>query len=196
MVWAGEIDPSVYNIQQRWANLNYSNESSDEVVEGLKVLSEEAEALLAHNSSNVELRVWSGIVLSTLANKKGGLGALGLVKQAKERLESAIEQDPTALHGSAYASLGVLYHKVPGWPLGFGNNKLARKNLEAALDVDPEGLDTNFFYADFLADAKDTSKAIEHLQIALQSTQLEGRPVADAGRRKEVNALLEKLSSN
>ena len=192
--WSSQVVPAVYDIQQRWASFNYSPESNiDAAVEGLELLSEEVEALVETSPNNVDIKIWSGIVLSTLANKKGGLGALGLVKQAKARLESAIEQDPEALHGSAYASLGVLYHKVPGWPLGFGSDKLARKNLEAALGVDSQGLDTNFFYADFLADAKETNKAIEHLEIALQAPQLEGRPVADAGRRNEVNALLKKL---
>ena len=184
---------SVYEIQQGWAKLNYSSEPNKEVVEGLSLLADQANRLADENPENTELQIWSAIVLSTLANKKGGLGALGLVKQAKAKLEIALEQDPIALNGSAYASLGVLYHKVPSWPLGFGNDGLARKNLEAAINIDPNGLDTNFFYADFLADAKDYKGAIEHVQLSLSAPTLENRPVADAGRRREAQALLAEL---
>ena len=45
------------------------------------------------------------------------LGALGLAKQARADFEQAIKLDPTALDGSAYTSLGVLYYSVPGWPV-------------------------------------------------------------------------------
>ena len=39
--------------------------------------------------------------------------------------------DPKALDGSAYASLGSLFYQVPGWPIGFGDDK---KAAESALD--------------------------------------------------------------
>ena len=55
------------------------------------------------------------------AGAKGGLSALNLVKQAKGLYESALKLQPDALDGSAYNSLGVLYYKVPGWPVGFGD---------------------------------------------------------------------------
>jgi tetratricopeptide (TPR) repeat protein len=185
----------IRDIQQRWAKLNYSEDSKKLVVRGLKELAEETEALANSAPENADLQIWSGIVLSTLANKKGGLGALSLVKRAKAKLEEAIKIEPTALGGSAYASLGVLYHKVPGWPMGFGDEDLARESLQKALKINPTGLDVNFFYADFLADTKQKSAAIEYLKIAQAAPTLAGRPVADAGRRKEVQTLLAKLSN-
>ena len=57
--------------------------------------------------------VWEGIIVSSLAGEKGGLGALPLVKQAKALYEQAIQINGNALDGSAYNSLGVLYYKVP-----------------------------------------------------------------------------------
>ena len=57
-----------------------------------------------------------------------------------------------ALDGSAYTSLGTLYYKVPGFPIGFGDHKKARQLLEAALKVNPDGIDSNYFYGEYLFD--------------------------------------------
>ena len=35
------------------------------------------------------------------------------------------------------SSLGVLYYKVPGWPIGFGDKDKARDLLQKALAVNP-----------------------------------------------------------
>ena len=35
--------------------------------------------------------------------------------------------------GSAYTSLGTLYFKVPGWPVGFGDEEKAEELLRKAL---------------------------------------------------------------
>ena len=40
------------------------------------------------------------------------------MKEAKARLEIAIQAGSAALDGSAYTSLGSLYYQVPGWPVG------------------------------------------------------------------------------
>jgi Tfp pilus assembly protein PilF len=75
---------------------------------------------------------------------------LSLAKDAKKPLEI----DESALNGSAYASLGTLYHKVPGWPLGFGDDDTAKEMLEKAMLINPNGIDSNYFYGEFLFDEK------------------------------------------
>ena len=55
-------------------------------------------AAKAHRASEqhpgrAEALIWEGIVLSSWAGEKGGLGALGLVKQAKVLYEQAIQID-------------------------------------------------------------------------------------------------------
>ncbi len=98
--------------------------------------------------------MWEGIVVSSWAGEKGGLGALSLVKQAKTIYEQAIKIDGKALDGSAYNSLGVLYYKVPSWPLGFGDKDKAGELLQKALAINPQGIDPNFFYAEYLAETR------------------------------------------
>ncbi len=134
--------------------------------------------------------IWSGIIKSTFAGAKGGLGALSLAKGARADLEHAMSLDANALDGSAYASLGTLYFKVPGWPLGFGSDKKARQMLENALTLNPDGIDPNYFYADFLRDQGDYEKAEQHLLKALQAAPRPERPLADKGRREEIDLAL------
>lgn len=90
-------------------------------------------------------------------------------------------------------SLGVLYYKVPGSPIGFGDDDRARRLLREALALDPNGLDSNYFYGDFLYDQGDSAGAKSYLQKALRAPHDATRPVWDAGRRREVQALLVKI---
>jgi Tfp pilus assembly protein PilF len=116
-----------------------------------------------------------------------------MVKQAKALYEAAIRIDGQALDGSAYNSLGVLYYKVPGWPLGFGDKAKAREMLQKALAINPAGIDPNYFYADFLVQTEEPQKAGAYLEKALTAPARAGRAVADEGRRAEVRLLLDKV---
>ena len=101
--------------------------------------------------------------------------------------------DPQALQGSAYTSLGTLYYKVPGFPIGFGNKNKAREYLQHALAINPDGVDPNFFYGEFLLEQDEYEQALEHLQKALQAPPRPGREQADAGRRKEIEMLIARV---
>ena len=78
--------------------------AADEKEKAFEGLADEAEQFVAHYPGRAEPLIWQGIVLSTYAGAKGGLGALGLVKEARKSLEAALEIDPDALDGSAYLS--------------------------------------------------------------------------------------------
>ena len=145
---------------------------------------------MASEPQAAELRIWHGIVLSTWAGAKGGLGALGLVKQAKAELEKAIELNPQALDGSAYTSLATLYYQVPGWPIGFGDDDKAQALFQQALHLNPNGIDPNYFHGDFLLRQKRYNEARAALKKALAAPDRPGREVADAGRREEARNLL------
>jgi len=136
--------------------------------------------------------IWEGIVVSSLAGAKGGLGALGLVKQAKTLYEGALKLQPEALEGSAYNSLGVLYYKVPGWPVGFGDKVKAQELLQKALAINPRGIDPNYFYGEYLIETGKPADAVAYLERALGAPARPGRDLADAGRRDEAKVLLVK----
>ena len=117
------------------------------------------------------------------------------MKQAKGLYEAAIAINGNVLDGSAYNSLGVLYYKVPGWPVGFGDKDKAKELLQKALAINPKGIDPNFFYAEYLVETRQADQAMTYLERALQAPPRPGRQVADAGRREEVRALMEKIKA-
>ena len=122
--------------------------------------------------------------------KKAGSVHSSLAKQAKALYEEAIQLDGNVLDGSAYNSLGVLYYKVPGWPLGFGDKTKAQVLLQKALAINPQGIDPNFFYGEYLLETRRADEAVAYLERALQAPPRPGRPLADSGRRDEARALL------
>ncbi|MDM9650064.1 tetratricopeptide repeat protein [Pseudomonas wenzhouensis] len=179
-------------LQTRWAEINYQTPEKQRE-EAFAKLVTEADAALASEPEAPELLIWRGIILSTQAGAKGGLGALSLVKDAKASLEQALAIDPQALAGSAYTSLGSLYYQVPGWPIGFGDDQQAEKMLRQALAINPDGLDPNYFYGDFLQRQKRFEEARAALEKALAAKDRPGRELADKGRRAEAQALLQQV---
>ena len=181
-------------LQTRWAEINYQLPEAQREAAFAK-LSEQAKQALAAEPKAPELLIWRGIILRTYAGAKGGLGALGLVKEAKASLEQALEEDPRALSGSAYTSLGSLYYQVPGWPIGFGDDDKAEALLKQALAINPDGIDPNYFYGDFLYRAKRYEEAKQALNKALQAPPRPNRASADQGRREEITKLLKQVEA-
>ena len=176
----------VEKLQTRWAEIKYTMPKNEQE-KSFASLIVEAEKSRALNNSAPNI-IWEAIIRSTYAGAKGGLGALDQVKQAKKLFEQAIKLDPQALDGSAYTSLGTLYYQVPGWPIGFGDDKQAKSMLLKGLSYNPEGIDSNYFYGDFLLQQKQYAEALKSFEKALQAAPRPGRELADEGRRKEIEA--------
>ena len=188
---AGPVEDAVAEVQHEWEITRYQTPAKEREKRFEALVTKAHQVSEAHPGRSEPL-VWEGIVVSSLAGEKGGLGALGLVKQAKGLYEQAIAISPEALEGSAYNSLGVLYYKVPGWPIGFGDKKRAEELLKSALKLNPKGIDPNFFYGEFLLEQKRPADALAHLERALEAPARPGRQIADSGRREEARALIEK----
>ena len=189
---AGPVDDAVAELQRDWEQVRYQAPAAERE-KRFEALAAKARKVSEGAPGRAEPLVWEGIIVSSWAGEKGGLGALGLVKQAKALYEHAIQIDGNALDGSAYNSLGVLYYKVPGWPVGFGDKTEARELLNKALAVNPQGIDPNFFYGEYLAETQHPQEAATYLDRALQAPARPGRQLADAGRRTEAKALLDKV---
>ena len=185
-------DASLAQVAKSWAAATYSTPAPKKL-DAYKAALADAEHAVSQYPMMAEPKIWQAIILAGLARAQGGLGALGEAKQSRDLLLEAEKIDATAMDGSIYATLGSLYAKVPGWPIGFGDKKKARACFEKALAIDAFSLDSNFFYADFLAEEGDYRGASEHLERALAAPPRIGREDADQGRREEVTALLSQL---
>ena len=194
-VWAAPVDDAVAELQRDWEVIRYQAPAGERE-KRFESLSAKARKVTETYPGRSEPLIWEGIIVSSWASEKGGIGALSLVKQAKADYEQALQIDAKALDGSAYNSLGVLYYKVPGWPLGFGDKARAKDLLQKALAINPQGVDPNFFYAEYLVETKHADEAMPYLEKALQAPPRPGRQIADSGRREEVRALMAKIKSN
>jgi tetratricopeptide (TPR) repeat protein len=186
------LQTELSGIQQEWARVNYQVTDAAQKTAQFEALEKRAEAFVKSNPGRAEPLIWQGIVLSTWAGAKGGLGALGLAKRARQPLEAALKIDPAALDGSAYTSLGTLYSKVPGFPAGFGDDDKAEELLKSALKLNPDGIDANYFFGEYLFDQDRYAEAVTFLANALAAPPRPNREVADQGRRAEATALLAK----
>ncbi|HUD40865.1 MAG TPA: hypothetical protein VMR06_02590 [Dokdonella sp.] len=189
------LAPDVSAVRDRWAEVAYEVPKADRQAAYEALVKQAAAAREAH-PGDVPALIWEGIVLSSYAGERGGIGALGLVKQARKDFEEALAAQPDALNGAAYTSLGALYYQVPGWPIGFGNDETARKLLNQGLAVNPDGIDSNYFYGDFLRDQHDYVGAAAALEKALAAPPRPGRELADRGRREQATAALAEVRSH
>ena len=182
-----KLDASISSLQHDWAKANY-NTPKDAQEAAFKNLSEQAHQVSEKHGNAPEALIWEGIANASYAKAKGGIGALKFAEKSRDLLLAAEKANPNALQGSAYTSLGSLYYKVPGWPIGFGDKKKAKVYLEKALQLNPDGIDPNYFYADFLSEKGDYKQAITYYEKALAAPARAGREDADEGRRLEVEA--------
>ena len=180
------------DIQHEWEHIHYQipKDQQDAAFPHLEGMTD---ALIKEYPGRAEPLIWKAIVLSTHAGVKGGLSALSMVRDARDLLEQAEKIDPTALKGSIYTTLGSLYYQVPGWPLGYGDDKKAESYLKKALAINPDGMDPNYFYGDFLYRKGDYRGALSTLEKAMHAPDRPDRPLADAGRRKEIQEVIAKI---
>lgn len=187
---ATPLDASIAQLQHAWATANYQTQEKDREV-AFKKLVEEAHQITASNPNRAEPLIWEGIITSTLAKYQPKLSAGSTAKSARDLLLSAEKIDANALEGSALTSLGSLYYKVPRF-ISFGDHDKAREYLERSLKISPNGIDQNYFYADFLLEEGEYAKALEYFKKALKAPARPGREDADAGRHADIQEGIKK----
>ena len=191
------VDEDVFQLKKTWEQLKYKTPVSEQE-KGFELLLAQSEKVTAKYPGKAEPLVWQGIIEGTFAGVRNGirgqLAALSLVKDAKQHFEQAIQIDSHGSNGAAYTSLGSLYYQVPPWPIAYGDNDKAKEMLLKGLEINPDGIDANYFYGEFLFKSGELNKAAESLKKALLADPREGREIADEGRKKEINDLLKKIA--
>lgn len=193
LVHAAPGDELVRPIQDRWAEIKYKAPEKQQA-DLYHELAVQASQIRKGNPNLASALIWEAIVISSEAGARGGLGALSLAKEARALLEESLKLDERSLNGSAYTSLATLYAKVPRWPIGFGDKEKADTLFRKSLAVNPDGIDPNFFYGEYLINQDQMAEGRRYLEKALAAPARPGRELADQGRRQEIRALLAKTS--
>lgn len=189
---ATAFEGALFSLKNRWEH-TVTDMPANERESTLKALAGEVEQLVEEHQDEADVLVWQGIILASYARERGGLGALGTAGDARDALEKAIEIDPQGLNGSAYVTLGALYDRAPGRPLGFGNSETAERMFQRALEIRPDGIDVNYYYAAFLKEEGNEQAAREHAQRAVNGNARASRQVSDEALRRDAETLLNQL---
>lgn len=180
-------------IEKRWVEAKYEITNEEARLDVLNKLAAQLTDTIKVPNQNADAYIWRGIVLSTKGSIIGGLSALGTVEQARDDFEHALTINPQAMKGAAHMYLGVLYGRVPGWPVAFGDDDKAEEHFRKALAINPDGMDVNFFYGEFLADEGEYQRAYDHFEKALSVEKRDGSKAADAGRRGEIGKAMKAI---
>lgn len=189
------FDGALHDLEIRWETVKFTIPPGDKQTAEMEKVGAQADALLSHYPNRVEAEIWDGILKSEQASMASAFSALSLAKQARAVLEKAYTENPAALDAGAPTSLGVLYYRVPGFPIAFGDNKKARSLLEQATTAAPQGLDAWYFYGDFLMNEGETDKARQVFTYALSIPENQQRPLWDKSRRMVIKEDLAKLQA-
>ncbi|MFT5395097.1 MAG: tetratricopeptide (TPR) repeat protein [Gammaproteobacteria bacterium] len=187
-----EINTEIQQVQKEWARIKYTIEKKQHE-SALKNLALKATSIRMLQPDNADAHLWEGIVLSTYGGAIGTLRALDAVTKSRDALEKSLKIDPEASKGAANTYLGTLYVLVPEWPIGFGDLDLAKQYLDKAIMLNPDDIDANLYYGDFLKKKKKYKQAEVFYKKALSAPARPGREVADEGRRNEAKERLAEI---
>jgi tetratricopeptide (TPR) repeat protein len=192
---ADAVDAEVHRLQSTWEAIKFGVPEGDEQTAKMNALGDDADAVAAKYPDRPEVLIWDGIITSERASLASMFSALGLATRARDILEQAYKMAPAKLDAGATTSLGVLYYRVPSFPVGFGDKKKARQLLEQATKLAPTGLDAWYFYGDFLYEQKEYSKAAEAFRHALSLPPHPDRPEWDKNRRLVIEERLASIAA-
>jgi tetratricopeptide (TPR) repeat protein len=186
-----DFDVPILMIAQGWDEVRHKIRDEPSQIAALGALAADVNILAQRYPSDRRIRVWQGIVLAGQADVSNWADALRFAEQAR-RLLLAAEHDcldqTTAVQ--LEIALGAIYDKAPGFPISFGDSTEAERHFRSAIAGDPDGLESNYYYADFLVRRHRYGEAKAMLQRALQAASREGREIGDNGVREDAAELL------
>jgi hypothetical protein len=161
---AAPVDDAVAELQRDWEVIRYQTPAAE------REKRFEALAARAHQASErfpgrAEPLVWEGIIVSSWAGEKGGLGALSLAKQAKAMYE-AVDRDrrPARSTDRPTTAWGSCTTRCPAGRSASATRTRQRDLIQKALAINPKGIDPNFFYGEFLIETKHPEEAVTYLE--------------------------------
>jgi tetratricopeptide (TPR) repeat protein len=192
-VAAQDMRSALADIEQQWARISYQSAAMDERA-AFQALSRQTDEIAQQFPGQAEPLAWRGIVLCSYAEAIGGLQALDKVIEARDLFLQAKRIDDHVMNGTVDAYLGTLYHEVPAWPIGFGDEAQAQRYFQRGLAINPGGIDTNYLYGYYLLERGQKTAAQTYLMRAQQVPLRPDHADYDTGRRIDVKEALAKLN--
>ncbi len=191
---ADPIAREARSLQSEWAGVFYEAPRNQRAPR-YKDLLDRVRVLKGQHPDRAEPMIVEAIILCTYSAAALGLDTLDMLEQARTLLQQSIAIDPPALEGAAYVTLGNLYRRLPGWPVLFGDKQLARQYFESGVRLYPNGIDTNYFYGDYLLEEGDTARARIYLDKASHAPIRPSLKISDQQLKKETDQALADLTT-
>ncbi len=187
--FADNLKHSLTKLESEWATVFY-NMPEQKKAPAYKQLLNQSILLASQFPNRPEPLFWEAVIKATYAEHLDAISALDSINQARDLLIKALEIDPQTMNGSAYVTLGTLYYMTPGWPIAFGDNVKAREMLETALKINPDGIDVNYYYADYLLSNNELNAAEKYFEKAASSPIGPEQSYADKRLKEEAKIAL------
>ncbi|MDD2722588.1 MAG: hypothetical protein PHH59_01015 [Methylovulum sp.] len=188
-VHAGPVEDALNAIESEWAKIYYQVPEKEKGP-AYALLLEKAVKLCKQYPKEAGAIFWQAVIKASYADHQNPVSALGAVHEVRDLLNQAIEINPGTMGGSAYVVLGTLYHLAPAWPIAFGDDDEAEKMFQTALKISPNGIDSNFYYGQFLLDKGNKDQAIHHFERASTAPVRPEQVFADTQLEEEAKLAL------
>jgi tetratricopeptide (TPR) repeat protein len=187
--FAETLNDSLQNIESEWASIYYSTPKPKQEAAYSRLLDKTIN-LSRQFPEYAEPFIWEAIVKASNADNQDPVSALEAIHEARDLLLKAIEINPQAMNGSAYVTLGTLYYMTPKWPIAFGDDATAKEMLQTALKINPNGIDTNYFYANYLLSTNNLKEAEKYFERAIAVPARTEQLYADNQLKEEAKSAL------
>ena len=191
--FAGTVGQAAQRLESEWANIYYNSTISNKKASYTTLLNE-AITLSKKHPDRAEFVFWQAVIEATKAEHQDALNALIAINHARDLLIKAIAMNPKTMQGSAFVTLGTLYYLSPGWPIAFGDTNKAEHYLKIGLKINPKGIDSNYYYGDFLLKQNKPDKALPYFKQAIYAPVREEQRYADNKLKAEAKQALDKLT--
>jgi tetratricopeptide (TPR) repeat protein len=189
--WADVLPDSMQAVESEWASIYYNAPKQSQASAYEELLKKIQQLKNPGQAQKADLLYWQAVLIATRAELQDGFNALKSINKAKDLLDEAIKINPQTANGSAYVVLGTLYYMVPKWPIAFGDNEKARQMFQQALKINPNGIDANYFYGDYLLSNNQAVQAQHYFEKALEAPIRKHQAMADSRLKNEVKLALQ-----
>ncbi len=184
-----DLTDSVQAIENEWASIYYKFPKSNQQA-AYEALLDKTKQLANQYPGSTEPLFWQAVLMATNAELQDGFSALKAIHQSRDLLLEVIKANPQTANGSAYVTLGTLYYMAPKWPIAFGNRDKAEKMFKEALKINPDSIDGNYFYGDFLLTNNNPKEAQRFFEKALRAPARKEQAFADNKLKDEAKLAL------
>lgn len=183
------LKDSLTNIEAEWASIYYRTPKNKQGPAYVQLL-DKTTSLVRQYPDAAEPIFWQAVLKATYAAHQDAFSALNAIHEARDLLMKAIKINPKTMSGSAYVTLGTLYSMAPVWPISFGDEKTAKQMLETALKINPDGIDANYFYGEFLMSHSKPGDAAVYFERATSAPVRAEQSYADNQLKAEARLAL------